>query len=361
MNAILGFASLMEENITDTDKLKDYLGKIKSSGEFLLSLINNVLEMAKIESGKAELDETSVNLREAQKQLLSVFDVEIKKKNLTCTYSLDIQHEYVYLDETKDREIFTNLISNAIKYTTNGGKINISVTELPQTKEGYADYRIIVSDTGIGMSPEYIPHMFDSFVREHNSTESKIAGTGLGLPIVKSLVDLMGGTIEVESELGKGTKFTVSLSHRICDDPEVQKAADPDSFTDISDMTGKRILLAEDNELNAEIAIAILENAGFMVERAADGIICVDMVEKAEPGYYDLILMDIQMPNMDGIKATKVIRRLPDAVKADIPIVAMTANAFMEDKKSALEAGMNDFVVKPINVNELMVTLTSMF
>ena len=171
----------------------------------------------------------------------------------------------------------------------------------------------------------------------------------------------LGATLSVGSELGKGTKFTVSLSHRICDDPEVQKAADPDSFTDISDMTGKRILLAEDNELNAEIAIAILENAGYMVERAADGIICVDMVEKAEPGYYDLILMDIQMPNMDGIKATKVIRRLPDAVKADIPIVAMTANAFMEDKKSALEAGMNDFVAKPINVNELMVTLTSMF
>lgn len=356
MNAILGFSALMEKDIDNKEKLRDYLGKIKASGDFLLSLINNVLEMAKIESGKAELDETVVDLMVSNKEYLSVFDVEIKKKNLTCNYTVDIQHKYVYLDETKVREIFSNLISNAIKYTTAGGKIDISMTELPQTDETRATYKVEVADTGIGMSPDYLPHLFDSFVREHNSTESKISGTGLGLPIVKSLVELMGGTIEVESELGKGTKFTVVISYRICDKSQTEKhhALAP---ADTSKPKNIRVLFAEDNDLNAEIATALLEEVGFTVERAVDGIECVDMVEKAEAGYFDVILMDIQMPNMNGFKATEVIRKLPDKAKANIPIVAMTANAFDEDKKAALDAGMNGFAAKPINIAEIISAL----
>ncbi|MGN0670598.1 MAG: ATP-binding protein [Oscillospiraceae bacterium] len=358
MNAILGFTALMEKDIDDKEKLRDYLGKIKSSGDFLLSLINNVLEMAKIESGKVELDETAVDLMAANKEYMSVFDAEIKKKNLTCSYTVDIQHKCVYLDETKVREIFSNLISNAIKYTTAGGKIDISMKELTQTDESRATFKVEVADTGIGMSPDFLPHLFDSFVREHNSTESKIAGTGLGLPIVKSLVELMGGTIEVESELGKGTKFTVIISYRICDksQTEKQQALVP---AETSELKNIRILLAEDNDLNAEIATALLENMNFTVERAVDGIECVDMVEKACAGHFDVVLMDIQMPNMNGFKATELIRKLPDKAKANIPIIAMTANAFAEDKKAALDAGMNAFVAKPVNIEEILSALQS--
>ncbi len=358
MNAILGFTALMEKDIDDKEKLRDYLVKIKSSGDFLLSLINNVLEMAKIESGKVELDETAVDLMAANKEYMSVFDAEIKKKNLTCNYTVDIQHKCVYLDETKVREIFSNLISNAIKYTTAGGKIDISMKELPQTDESRATFKVEVADTGIGMSPDYLPHLFDSFVREHNSTESKIAGTGLGLPIVKSLVELMGGTIEVESELGKGTKFTVVISYRICDKSQIEKqqALVPAETSELKNIS---ILLAEDNDLNAEIATALLENMNFTIERAVDGIECVDMVEKAEAGHFDVILMDIQMPNMNGFKATEHIRKLPDKAKANIPIIAMTANAFAEDKKAALDAGMNAFVAKPINIEEILSALQS--
>ena len=324
----------------------------------MLSLINNVLEMAKIESGKAELDETAVDLITTNKEFMSVFDAEIKKKNLTCNYTVDIQHEFVFLDETKVREIFSNLISNAIKYTTAGGKIDISMIELPQTDESRATFKVEVADTGIGMSPDYLPHLFDSFVREHNSTESKISGTGLGLPIVKSLVELMGGTIEVESELGKGTKFTVVISYKICDKTQTEKKTALVSAENPK-LKSVRILLAEDNDLNAEIATALLEEVGFTVERAVDGIECVDIMEKAGAGHFDVVLMDIQMPNMNGFKATEVIRKLPDKAKAKIPIIAMTANAFAEDKKAALDAGMNGFIAKPINIEEILSALQS--
>lgn len=364
-NWIVGIGTPLDSIYSDIEYMSDkrYAAvMLQIGGICILVLVLMFINVRKTISNlskatrEAELDETAVDLMASNKEYLSVFDVEIKKKNLTCNYTVDIQHKYVYLDETKVREIFSNLISNAIKYTTAGGKIDISMTELPQTDETRATYKVEVADTGIGMSPGYLPHLFDSFVREHNSTESKISGTGLGLPIVKSLVELMGGTIEVESELGKGTKFTVVISYRICDKSQTEKhhALAP---ADTSKLKNIRVLLAEDNDLNAEIATALLEEVGFTVERAVDGIECVDMVEKAEAGYFDVILMDIQMPNMNGFKATEVIRKLPDKSKANIPIVAMTANAFDEDKKAALDAGMNGFAAKPINIAEIISAL----
>lgn len=364
-NWIVGIGTPLDSIYSDIEYMSDkrYAAvMLQIGGICILVLVLMFINVRKTISNlskatrEAELDETAVDLMASNKEYLSVFDVEIKKKNLTCNYTVDIQHKYVYLDETKVREIFSNLISNAIKYTTAGGKIDISMTELPQTDETRATYKVEVADTGIGMSPDYLPHLFDSFVREHNSTESKISGTGLGLPIVKSLVELMGGTIEVESELGKGTKFTVVISYRICDKSQTEKhrALAP---ADTSKPKNIRVLFAEDNDLNAEIATALLEEVGFTVERAVDGIECVDMVEKAEAGYFDVILMDIQMPNMNGFKATEVIRKLPDKAKANVPIVAMTANAFDEDKKAALDAGMNGFAAKPINIAEIISAL----
>ena len=250
------------------------------------------------------------------------------------------------------QEILANIISNAVKYTPSDGKIIIKTIELPCEKEGYIKIQTSVEDTGIGMSKEFLPYLFDSFSRERDTTAARVSGSGLGMAIVKSLVDLMEGTIEVESELGKGTKFTVTIPHKIANAEYYEKKTLSASMKDV-DFSGKHILLAEDNELNAEIAIAILEEMGFSVDHAEDGVFCVDKLEKEPAGTYDLILMDIQMPNMDGYKATKVIRRLPDRQKAGIPIVAMTANAFAEDRKKALETGMNGHIAKPIDVAKL--------
>ncbi|MDO4460268.1 MAG: response regulator [Clostridia bacterium] len=258
---------------------------------------------------------------------------------------------------TKLNEIFMNIISNAIKYTPAGGKIDVRVEELPCDEEGFALYRSSVRDNGIGMSKEFLPYIFDSFTRERNTTMGKVAGTGLGLAIVKKLTDAMGGTVEVDSAPDKGTTFTVTFKHRIATEEMPTIAESP--AKDISSFKGKRILLAEDNELNAEIAMTVLEDTGFMVEHAEDGDVCVEKLKNSEPGYYDLILMDIQMPRMDGYTATKQIRALSDSEKADIPIIAMTANAFEEDKKNAFDAGMTGFVAKPIDITALMETLSS--
>ena len=254
---------------------------------------------------------------------------------------------------TKMREILLNLLSNALKYTTPGGTVTINLTELPQDSPDYATYQIVIEDTGIGMSEDFLSHIFEDFSRERSSTESKISGTGLGTAIVKKLVDLMQGSIKIESKLGKGTKITSIMRYKIVEAKETKKTRKTTKQYQLEDFTGERILLAEDNELNAEIAIAILEEAGFQVECAEDGIICIDMMEKASSDYYDLILMDIQMPNMNGYKATQIIRSLPDKKKAAIPIIAMTANAFEEDKKNAFKAGMNGHIAKPIHVEEL--------
>ena len=352
MNAIIGFSELLEKHIDEKDKAIDYLGKIKSSSNFLLSLINYVLEMARIESGKLALKEEVGCVTELIESLTDVFEPGVKKKFITYSCETDIQHKYVIGDETKVREIFINIIGNSVKYTPEGGKISVSVKEEPFEKENYIAYRIIVEDNGIGMSKEYLPHIFEEFSREHTSTESKVTGTGLGLPIVKSLIDMMGGTIEVESQLGCGTKMNVVLPFELASEKQIleEKQKEKEKISD--SILGKRVLLAEDNELNAEIAMTVLKENGLKAERAANGKQCMEMLKKMPEDYYDMILMDIQMQEMDGYEATKRIRNLDDA-RADIPIVAMTANAFEEDRQKALESGMNAHVSKPVDMNML--------
>ena len=352
MNAIIGFSELLEKHIDEKDKAIDYLGKIKSSSNFLLSLINYVLEMARIESGKLVLKKEVGCVTDLIESLIDVFEPGVKKKFITYSCETDIQHKYVIGDETKVREIFINIIGNSVKYTSEGGKISVSVKEEPFEKENYIAYRIIVEDNGIGMSKEYLPHIFEEFSREHTSTESKVTGTGLGLPIVKSLIDMMGGTIEVESQLGCGTKMNVVLPFELASEKQIleEKQKEKEKISD--SILGKRVLLAEDNELNAEIAMTVLKENGLKAERAANGKQCIEMLKKMPEDYYDMILMDIQMPEMDGYEATKLIRHLDDA-RADIPIVAMTANAFEEDRQKALESGMNAHVSKPVDMNML--------
>lgn len=352
MNAIIGFSELLEKHIDEKDKAIDYLGKIKSSSNFLLSLINYVLEMARIESGKLALKKEVGCVTELIESLTDVFEPGVKKKFITYSCETDIQHKYVIGDETKVREIFINIIGNSVKYTPEGGKISVSVKEEPFEKENYIAYRIIVEDNGIGMSKEYLPHIFEEFSREHTSTESKVTGTGLGLPIVKSLIDMMGGTIEVESQLGCGTKMNVVLPFELASEKQIleEKQKEKEKISD--SILGKRVLLAEDNELNAEIAMTVLKENGLKAERAANGKQCIEMLKKMPEDYYDMILMDIQMPEMDGYEATKRIRNLDDA-RADIPIVAMTANVFEEDRQKALESGMNAHVSKPVDMNML--------
>lgn len=354
MNAVLGYTDLIAKNLDNKDKVKEYLAKMKTSGDFLLSLINNVLEMSEIESGKVALDEGANDARFLMKEIMTIFDHAAKEKNIELTLDIDIQHDIVLFDKVKIREIYTNLVSNAIKYTNDNGKINVCLTEIPSDNPEYATFKGIVQDSGIGMSESYLPHLFETFVREHTVTENKINGTGLGVPIVKELVNLMGGTISVESKLGVGTKFTIIISHKICSQKELADSLQVPKRDKNFSFDGKRILLAEDNDFNAEIATIILTEVGMKVDVASDGIICIDKLTKAPPSFYDCILMDIQMPNMNGYKATSVIRKLEDPEKAKIPIIAMTANAFEKDKNLALKSGMNGHLSKPINVKELL-------
>ena len=357
MNAILGFADLIEKHLDEKDKCKMYLQKLKSSSSFLLSLINNILDMARIESGQTEIVESVWNVNNFVSDLVSVFESAIKEKNLKFIKFMDIKHENVYCDATRLRQIYLNIISNAVKYTPNGGEIKLIIKEIESGKEGYARFQTVVSDTGIGMSKEFLPHIFEEFSREKTTTESRVVGTGLGMPIVKTLVTLMHGTIEVESEQGVGTKFTVTLDHRIARKEEIKVEEEEIKDKDIVSYKGKRILLAEDNELNTEIAVTILEEAGFIVEHAENGQVCVDMIKNAKIGYYDLVLMDIQMPVMDGYKATETIRAINNP-RCDIPIIAMTANAFDEDKRKAFVIGMDGHIAKPINIPQLLETIS---
>lgn len=360
MNAILGYAQLMEEELKEKDlpETSDHLEKLQQSGNLLLSIINNVLDMARIESGKMEIDENYGRIEDIRQTLFEIFGDEAKKKNIALHYTINVEHEHILTDTTKVKEIFVNILSNAIKYTPSGGSVMINIDELVCDEPGYMMVRTRVSDTGIGMSQDYLTKIFDAFTRERNTTKSKITGSGLGMSIVKRYVDLLGGTIDVESEPGKGSTFTVTLKHRIADESYYVKKHDEGSGTASKILEGRNILLAEDNDLNAEIAEAILERAGLKTERVEDGIQCVNKITKMPVGTYDMILMDIQMPRMDGYKATQAIRHLPDKDKACIPIVAMTANAFEEDKKAALAAGMNGHIAKPIQVDKLLSTLS---
>ena len=351
MNAIIGFSELLEKHIDEKDKVLDYTEKIRSSSAFLLSLINYVLEMARIESGKAVLKEETGDLCVLMQTLSDVFEPSVQQKKLTCTYHTDVEHPYIVSDRTKVREILLNVISNAIKYTPEGGHIAVSVKELPAEKPKTGRYTFTVQDDGIGMSEEYLPHIFEEFTREHTSTESKVIGTGLGLPIVKALVEWMHGSIDVQSKLGAGTTVTITLGFPLAD--EVQKRVEEqDAEGDAARLKGCRILLAEDNDLNAEIVVTILEESGLTVERTADGELCIEALKAHPAGYYDAILMDIQMPNMDGYQAAKLIRDLSGNYRT-IPIIAMTANAFDEDRQKALSVGMDAHLAKPVDVKRL--------
>ena len=356
MNAILGYAQLMEDELKGKDlpETSEHLKKLQQSGNLLLSIINNVLDMARIESGRMEIDENYDRIEDIRQTLFEIFGDEAKKKNLALHYTINVEHEHILTDTTKVKEIFVNILSNAIKYTPSGGSVMINVDELACDEPGYMTVRTRVSDTGIGMSPDYMTKIFEAFTREQNTTKSKIAGTGLGMSIVKNYVELLGGTIDIESELGKGSTFTVTLKHRIADESYYVKKHIEEPGTGREILEGRNILLAEDNDLNAEIAEAILERAGLKIERVENGIQCVDRIMEMPTGTYDMILMDIQMPKMNGYKATQTIRHLPDKDKACIPIIAMTANAFEEDKRDAVAAGMNGHIAKPIQVDNML-------
>ena len=340
MNAIIGFSDLLEKHIDEKDRAVDYIAKIKSSSSFLLSLINYVLEMARIESGKASLKIELGSYSELINSLNAVFEPSLKSKKLSYLCYNTVEHDAILCDRTKIREILLNIISNSIKYTPEGGKISVKIEETPAPRKGFASYRITVKDNGIGMSKEYLPHIFEEFTREHSSTESHITGTGLGLPIVKSLVNLMGGTIDVESEQ--------LAAHQHKDEILEQS---------LQTLSEKRVLLAEDNDLNAEIVLTVLEENGIHAEHVKDGALCLKAVQNAPEDYYNVILMDIQMPNMNGYQAAEAIRALPGK-RGEIPIVAMTANAFEEDRRKALESGMNAHIAKPVDVSVLLETLS---
>lgn len=359
MNAILGYSELMKNELKDNDlpKVVEHLNKLQKAGNILLSIINNVLDMARIESGHMELDENYANIEDIRQRLFEMFEDEAKKKNIHVRYTFNVEHKHVMADVTKVEEIFVNILSNAVKYTPSNGTVEVNVDELLCDEPGYMIVRTSITDTGIGMSQEYLEKIFESFSRER-MTSSKISGTGLGMAIVKKYVDLLGGTIDVKSVLGKGSTFIVTLKYKMADEKYYLNKQEENCEVDNAIFNGKHILLAEDNDLNAEIAQTILERAGLFVDRVKNGIECVNKVIENPVGTYDVILMDIQMPKMDGYKATCEIRNLQDKAKACIPIVAITANAFEEDKKKAIDAGMDGHIAKPINIEDLFVVLT---
>ena len=355
MNAIIGYTQLLENNLDNKKQALDYISKLKSSSTILLSLINYILEMTQIESGKLDLKKEIGDLDDLVKNIDVVVEPLIKEKKLHYSYHLEIKHHHIICDKTKLREIVLNILSNAIKYTPEGGNVELLIQEI-SFENNKVKYHFIIIDNGIGMKEDFLPHIFEEFAREKTSTESKVPGVGLGLPIVKSLIDMMNGTIQVESKLNKGTKFTVELS--FLTSLQVENVNERNTST--LDFSGKHILLVEDNELNAEIGIELLNTFKVIIDLAKNGEECIKILEKMPEGYYDLILMDIQMPIMDGYEATKIIRSFNNK-NAQIPIIAMTANAFEEDRKHALQLGMNEHLAKPVDIEKLKDVLTKYF
>lgn len=356
MNAIIGYADLASRHSDDPAKLKKYMENIQVCGQNLLMLLNNVLDLARIENDKTEMEYSVSDIEKDFRNCLAMFRNQADSKGQTLTVTTQLPYPYIYADIPHLTEVCTNLVSNAVKYTGAGGTIRCGITQKPGEKEGWCDTVVTVADNGIGMSQEFQKHIFEPFERERTSTVSKVEGSGIGMGIVKKLVGLMGGTVEVESKIGVGSTFTVTIPCRIASEDEIQAKREINP-SDEKCLCGTRILLTEDNDLNAEIATELLQEEGCTVDRAKDGVECVDMLEKAANGTYQLILMDVQMPVMNGYDATKKIRRMDDPQKANIPIVAMTANAFSEDKQVALDAGMNDHIAKPINMSVLVPTL----
>ena len=356
MNAILGYSDLAKSHLDDSKKVEEYIDNIHISGENLLSIINNVLEVSRIENNETIIENSVVEAGSGFDSCVVMIRTALEEKHQTLKTTKNIIYPYIYLDLPHMTEVALNIMGNAVKYTGEGGVISMTMNQKPAEEDGWCYVEVIIEDSGIGMSEEFQKHIFEAFSRERSSTISGIDGTGLGMGIVKKLVDLMNGSIEVQSKLGVGSKFTVCIPCRIASEEEAQIKTTETPMADES-IKGKRILLAEDNDLNAEIAIELLKAEGLLVERAEDGVVCVEMLEKAADDYYDLILMDIQMPIMNGYKATQVIRKMDNEKRAKIPIIAMTANAFAEDKKRALDVGMNAHVAKPIDMNVLINTI----
>ena len=356
MNAIIGFSDLLGKNLDNEEKVREYLKKIKSSGNFLMTIINQVLEMARIESGTAILKTEAANLSELFYSVNTVLESDIQMKGIHCSIDTNVQHKYAFCDKTKLQEIYLNIMSNAIKYTPDDHAIHVTINET-NFDDKKARYVFVCEDTGIGMASEYLPHIFDEFSREHTATENKVSGTGLGLSIVKSFVELMNGRIHVESEPGKGTKFTVEIPLELASEEDICKKELPEQTFMTDKNIGKRILLAEDNELNAEIAMELLKEKGFLIDWVKDGQECFDKLEESDDGYYDLILMDIQMPILNGYDTTAKIRQMENPKKATTPIVAMTANSFDEDIEMTQKAGMNGFIAKPLDAEKMFTIL----
>lgn len=355
LNAIMGFAALAEKNLRDEKKIAEYLQKILSSGKILLELMKDVLEMSLLESGKMVIKESENDLREIFQEIYGIASEEMEKRRLDFHMDIEnIRNTHVICDSTHLNQILMNLLSNSMKFTPAGGSVTLTLSQTDSALEGWGNFEIRVKDTGIGISQEFLPRVFDSFEREVNSTVNKIPGTGLGMSITKAIVELMNGMIDVKSQKGQGTEFIVTFFFPIVQNCSLQ--SDQDSKGNV-DFTNTRILLAEDNELNREIAVEILTGYGFQIETAENGQIAVEKLSQSSPGYYDLILMDIQMPVMNGHEATRAIRQLEDPALSKITIVAMTANAFHEDEQAAFDCGMDGFITKPIDVDVLMETL----
>ena len=359
MNAIVGFSGLLEKNLQNERKAKEYLEKIQSSSNLLLRIINQVLEMARIESGTAVLQLKAEDMDALFHRVNTVFEEDVRKKNLQYHAVLDVRHHYVVCDQTKLQEIMLNIISNAIKYTPEGHSIYVEVHEAVSENPSKIRYIFSCEDTGIGMSEEYLPHIYEEFSREHSTTENKVPGTGLGLPIIKSMIELMGGSIQVESRQGIGTKFTIDLSFDIALKEEVYGSEDTVESSAIHTIKGKRILLVEDNELNAEIAKTVLEDVGALITRAENGQQALELFKEKPAGTFDVILMDLMMPVMDGYTATRKIRELERSDAKTVPIIAMTANAFQEDAEKCIAVGMNAHLAKPLDIEKMKKTIKS--